>query len=236
MRVFSRLVMAQPKAKGFGWKEPRTMVGSVDVPLGPVPIRPDLYPSAPPVDTIKLTWGVVAANTAIHSPPMRLITSFYQKMDTVPSLRQVAKQPGQEEPAATQGCAPEEEDVGRELCSGSTEGAAAMRVDEDVKTSSLGPLSIEPTCQQTFEQPHKKKCLILKSQQSEMDSSMEESELMTWLQGRKEHEALLHGCLNRELMVLNDNMGGSERRGNATISMKVLLCSWTTHSLMYPVA
>ncbi|KAJ1208251.1 hypothetical protein NDU88_003637 [Pleurodeles waltl] len=208
MKVFNRLVMARPKSKGLRWKVRRTVAGIVDIPHDPVFTGPDFSLFVPPLDTINHSCGVGAVNTAIPRPPIKLITSFYQIVDKVPSLQQIAEQTGPEEQVVIQGCASEEDDE-RELCGGGIEGASVMRVDEGVKTVLFGPLLLEPTC----EQPHKMSCPIPKNQESDMDGVMEESEPTTLPQKRKKREVLLHGCSNRELVVLSNDLGNSERRG-----------------------
>ncbi|KAJ1115679.1 hypothetical protein NDU88_003901 [Pleurodeles waltl] len=84
MRVYNRLIMRQPKAKGSGWKEYKTTV----LPCGSMPKGSELTP-APPLlagDSRKADIGL----------PNRLITSFYhkvgQKVDKAFSLQQTTEQ------------------------------------------------------------------------------------------------------------------------------------------------
>ncbi|KAJ1149321.1 hypothetical protein NDU88_002131 [Pleurodeles waltl] len=159
MRVFNRLIMTHPKAKGFGWKEPRTMAGVVDAPYGPEPTGPDFSFPVISSDDNNRSCGEVMVDMAIPRPPMRLILSFHQKVDKVPPLQQIAEQAGLEEQVMMQGYALEEDDW-EEPCSGSTEGVSKTRTSGDAETVLSGLSMPVPMCEQT----RKKLCATPKSQ------------------------------------------------------------------------
>ncbi|KAJ1113247.1 hypothetical protein NDU88_001501 [Pleurodeles waltl] len=140
MRVFTRLIMTHPKAKGFGWKGFKNMAGIVDVPYRPLSTGPDFSLSTP------LLYG--ACSEADPRVPKRLITSFYQKMDKVPPVQQIAEQIELEELLGTEGTVLEEDD-GSEPCGGCAERISETRADEGAKTALAGPSAQPPVCKQT---------------------------------------------------------------------------------------
>ncbi|KAJ1119979.1 hypothetical protein NDU88_008162 [Pleurodeles waltl] len=84
MRVYSRLIRAQPKAKGSGWKEYNTTA----LPYGSMTKGPDSASSSP----------LLASDSreADSSLPNRLITTFYnkvgEKVDKIFPLQQIIEQ------------------------------------------------------------------------------------------------------------------------------------------------
>ncbi|KAJ1187609.1 hypothetical protein NDU88_004384 [Pleurodeles waltl] len=172
------------------------MTGVVDSSYGPESIGPDSsFPVISPNDNNR-SCGEATVNMAISRPPMRLITSFNQKMDKISPLQQIAEQTGPEEQVVMQGYASEEDD-GEEPGGGSTKGVSETRADGDAETVfSVLSMSV-PTCEQT----HKKLCGTLKNLQGVMDKLMKESKSLALSQRRKENEVLLHSCSNRVTLV-----------------------------------
>ncbi|KAJ1199004.1 hypothetical protein NDU88_002842 [Pleurodeles waltl] len=178
MRVYSRLIMAQPKAKGSGWKEYKTTA----LPCGSMPKAPDSASASP-----LLAGDPSEADSGL---PNRLITSFYhkvgEKVGKISSLQQIIEQIKEQtnkqteselklkrqDAALAQNQEQERvlealrtEDAGGEPYGRRLERGSEKRAAESVKIGSSGSSMIVLVDEQVYKKP----CHILKGQQSALE-------------------------------------------------------------------